>query len=62
MNPDELRRWAERAVVRPGADGGLEYPRVQWKCVGAMYAPGVGWRLVPGAEGWGNYFWAVRKL
>ncbi|KAK2796569.1 hypothetical protein FQN50_009514 [Emmonsiellopsis sp. PD_5] len=52
VNPEELRGWV-------GAGAGSE--RRRWKCVGAMYFPGVGWRMVPGAERWGNYFWAVQR-
>ncbi|EGD90923.1 3-demethylubiquinone-9 3-O-methyltransferase [Trichophyton rubrum D6] len=50
VNPEELRGWVE------GEGGGGE-----WRCVGAMYAPGMGWRMVPGAESWGNYFWGIRR-
>ncbi|KAI2028794.1 Hexaprenyldihydroxybenzoate methyltransferase, mitochondrial [Ophidiomyces ophidiicola] len=47
----ELRGWAEIE--------GVELAR--WRCVGAVYVPGVGWRLVAGLEEWGNYFWGVQK-
>ncbi|EZF30296.1 3-demethylubiquinone-9 3-O-methyltransferase [Trichophyton interdigitale H6] len=50
VNPEELRGWVE------GEGEGVE-----WRCVGAMYAPGMGWRMVPGAESWGNYFWGIRR-
>ncbi|KAM5470702.1 Hexaprenyldihydroxybenzoate methyltransferase, mitochondrial [Microsporum audouinii] len=52
VNPEELRRWAE-------IEGS---PNIEWRCVGAMYAPGLGWKMVPGSEQWGNYFWGIRKL
>jgi polyprenyldihydroxybenzoate methyltransferase/3-demethylubiquinol 3-O-methyltransferase len=32
------------------------------KCQGVMYVPGLGWKEVGGSEGWGNYFFAVRRL
>ena len=51
-------RAADTGVTR-GGPGALDGMR--WKCVGAIYVPGLGWKLVPGSEDWGNYFWAVRK-
>jgi 2-polyprenyl-6-hydroxyphenyl methylase/3-demethylubiquinone-9 3-methyltransferase len=90
VNPDELKGWAEDALVRDesrtksttvrearegaaaGGGGGAEplrgepvskaYTRATWKCVGTVYAPGLGWKLVPGSESWGNYFWGIQKL
>ncbi|KAK2788040.1 Hexaprenyldihydroxybenzoate methyltransferase, mitochondrial [Emmonsiellopsis sp. PD_33] len=56
VNPEELRGW-----VGAGAGAGAGNEKRRWKCVGAMYFPGVGWRMVPGAERWGNYFWAVQR-
>ncbi|KAK2861176.1 hypothetical protein FQN49_004467 [Arthroderma sp. PD_2] len=52
VNPEELHKWAE-------IEGSSN---IEWRCVGAMYAPGLGWKMVPGSEQWGNYFWAIRKL
>lgn len=51
-------RAADTGVSRGGA-GVAE--GMSWKCVGAVYVPGFGWKMVPGSEDWGNYFWAVRK-
>ncbi|KAF3481303.1 3-demethylubiquinone-9 3-methyltransferase [Arthroderma uncinatum] len=52
VNPEELHEWAE-------IEGSSN---IEWTCVGAMYAPGLGWKMVPGSEKWGNYFWGIRKL
>lgn len=66
VNPPELHSWAQEGLMR-AADSGVTRggPAVldgmQWKCVGAIYVPGLGWKLMPGSEDWGNYFWAVRK-
>lgn len=66
VNPPELRGWAEEALMR-AEDGGVTkggpgvLEGMRWKCVGAVYVPGFGWKMVPGSEEWGNYFWAVRK-
>ncbi|KAL4891070.1 3-demethylubiquinone-9 3-methyltransferase [Aspergillus ambiguus] len=66
VNPAELEGWAQEALMR-AADGaavraGSEALRgMRWKCAGVMYFPGLGWRMVPGSEDWGNYFWAVRR-
>ena len=66
VNPPELHSWAQEGLMRAadtgvtrGGPGALDGMR--WKCVGAIYVPGLGWKLVPGSEDWGNYFWAVRK-
>lgn len=53
INPSELRIWFERQEGW-GDNGGT-------KVLGAIYAPGLGWYSVPGAENWGNYFLGVRK-
>lgn len=66
VNPPEVKGWlqeglmraADTATVRGGAD---QVTGMQWKCVGAIYIPGFGWKMVPGSEDYGNYFWAVRK-
>ena len=31
------------------------------KAMGCIYAPGIGWKMVPGSEKWGNYFFAARR-
>lgn len=54
VNPNELREWMARGGVADAE--GIRF-------VGAVYVPGFGWRFVgsEGAEGLGNYFFAVRK-
>jgi len=66
VNPPELKSWAQEGLMRAadtgvsrGGPGVLEGMR--WKCVGTIYVPGFGWKIVPGSEDWGNYFWAVKK-
>ena len=53
INEQELRTFFR------GQDGWGRYggPKAQ----GCMYVPTVGWMMVPGGEGWGNYFFGVRK-
>ncbi|KAF2706277.1 hexaprenyldihydroxybenzoate methyltransferase mitochondrial precursor [Pleomassaria siparia CBS 279.74] len=52
VNEKELRTWfAKRGW---GSNGGM-------KTMGVMYVPGLGWKEVPGGEGWGNYFFGVRR-
>lgn len=53
INEQELRLFF-RALDGWGRDGGM-------KSQGCMYVPAVGWRMVPGGEKWGNYFFGVRK-
>lgn len=66
VNPSELHAWAQEGLMR-AADTGVsrggasQVDGMRWKCVGAVYVPGIGWRMVRGSEDWGNYFWAVRK-
>ncbi|KAJ5353781.1 hypothetical protein N7541_006345 [Penicillium brevicompactum] len=66
VNPPEVKSWLQEGLMR-AADtgvvrGGAEQVKgMQWKCVGAIYIPGFGWKMVPGSEDYGNYFWAVRK-
>ncbi|OCL12188.1 ubiquinone biosynthesis O-methyltransferase, partial [Glonium stellatum] len=50
VNEGELREWFGR---QQGWDG--------MKTMGVIYIPGLGWKEVPGGEGWGNYFFAVRR-
>ncbi|CAG7943572.1 unnamed protein product [Penicillium olsonii] len=66
VNPPEVKGWLQEGLMRaadtPTARGGAEQVKgMQWKCVGAIYIPGFGWKMVPGSEDYGNYFWAVRK-
>lgn len=52
VNEYELREWCLKKGL--GLNGGL-------KTMGVVYVPGFGWQEVPGVEGWGNYFFGVRK-
>ncbi|KAJ5129314.1 uncharacterized protein N7515_005353 [Penicillium bovifimosum] len=66
VNPDEVKGWLQEGLMRV-ADSGVyrggraEVEGMRWKCVGAVYVPGIGWKMVKGSEDWGNYFWAVRR-
>ncbi|CAI7612066.1 unnamed protein product [Penicillium pancosmium] len=66
VNPSELYSWAQEGLMR-AADtnvtraGPSALDGMRWKCVGTIYVPGLGWKIVPGSEDWGNYFWAVKK-
>ena len=53
INEQELRTFFR------GQDGWGRYggPKAQ----GCMYVPTIGWKMVPGGENWGNYFFGVRK-
>jgi 2-polyprenyl-6-hydroxyphenyl methylase/3-demethylubiquinone-9 3-methyltransferase len=66
VNPPELHAWAQEGLMRAadsattrGGPSTLE--GMKWKCMGTIYVPGLGWKMVPGSESWGNYFWAVKK-
>ncbi|KKK18449.1 hypothetical protein ARAM_007091 [Aspergillus rambellii] len=69
VNPDELEAWAQEGLMRVHdlekgnvTKAGSDALRgMRWKCSGVVYFPGLGWKIVPGSENWGNYFWAVRK-
>lgn len=37
-----------------GVDGGM-------RSMGCIYVPGLGWKMVPGGERWGNYFFGARR-
>ncbi|KAJ5168957.1 uncharacterized protein N7482_004551 [Penicillium canariense] len=66
VNPPELHAWAQEGLMR-AADTGVTrggpsaLEGMRWKCMGTIYVPGLGWKMVPGSESWGNYFWAVKK-
>ncbi|EEH36657.1 hexaprenyldihydroxybenzoate methyltransferase [Paracoccidioides lutzii Pb01] len=62
VNEDELKRWAGKGLreIDGSSDGG-DGTGMRWKCVGAIYFPGLGWKLIPGTERLGNYFWAVQR-
>ena len=53
VNEQELRTFFR------GQDGWGRYggPKAQ----GCMYVPTIGWKMVPGGQNWGNYFFGVRK-
>lgn len=66
VNPPEVKGWLQEGLMRAADSGTVrggaeQVDGMQWKCVGAIYIPGFGWKMVPGSEDYGNYFWAVRK-
>lgn len=66
MNPPELQAWAQEGLMRAADSstsrgGAAALEGMRWKCMGTIYVPGLGWKMVPGSESWGNYFWAVKK-
>lgn len=54
INPSELEEWFEN----DGGDRIWAPVRMQ----GVIYLPGVGWKMVNGSEGYGNYFFGIQKL
>ena len=50
IQPDEMRSWAAKQ-----AGWG------EWRVMGVIYVPGIGWREVQGSESWGNYFFGLRR-
>jgi len=57
INPDELHGWF-------GSDQG-EQGVSKWaelRTQGVVYLPGLGWKMIDGGEGWGNYFFGVQKI
>lgn len=53
INEGELSEWF-RGKHGWGAEGGMRRQ-------GVVFVPGLGWKIVPGGERWGNYFFGVRK-
>ena len=53
LNPGELTEFFRKQSGWAGP-GGLQV-------VGCPYVPGIGWKMVPGSEDWGNYFFGVRR-
>ncbi|KAI4187052.1 MAG: hypothetical protein L6R41_003078 [Letrouitia leprolyta] len=53
INEDELRTFFTKQQGW-AVNGGI-------KAMGCVYMPSLGWRMVPGGEQWGNYFFGVRK-
>ena len=54
IQPNELFQWARIQPELMAEEGG-------WKVMGVVYVPGIGWKEVAGSEGWGNYFFGVRR-
>ncbi len=50
INEEELRRFFR------GREGWSTM-----RSIGCVYVPGLGWKMVPGGERWGNYFFGVRR-
>lgn len=65
VNVDEVRGWAEDGLREEQSlevsDGRRGPIGTEWKCIGVIYVPGIGWKMMSGAENHGNYFFAVRK-
>ena len=57
IQPEELREWARKQEGLEFGSGG----KGGWEVMGVVYAPGLGWKEVRGSEGWGNYFFGMRK-
>ena len=53
INEEEMRRFFRVQNGWAGDDA--------IKSMGCVYVPAVGWRMVPGGEKWGNYFFGVRR-
>ncbi|OQO11082.1 hypothetical protein B0A48_05337 [Cryoendolithus antarcticus] len=54
IQPTEMRSWATK-------EADLDAEGIGWQVMGVVYVPGLGWKEVKGSEGWGNYFFGVRK-
>jgi polyprenyldihydroxybenzoate methyltransferase/3-demethylubiquinol 3-O-methyltransferase len=52
INEEEMRAW----FAKQGEEWG------EFRSVGVMYLPGVGWTEMKGLEGVGNYYFGVRRL
>ncbi|KLU88625.1 hexaprenyldihydroxybenzoate methyltransferase [Magnaporthiopsis poae ATCC 64411] len=57
VDAHELQRWFD---TRPTAEGWAG-PGSFSRCQGVVYVPGLGWKVVPGFERAGNYFFGIRK-
>lgn len=55
INPGELGGRFEKR-------GGKGESWGRMRTMGVIYLPGVGWKMVPGVEGLGNYFFGVQRL
>lgn len=54
INASELADWFER--------DGAGSTWAPMKTQGVVYLPGLGWKMVDGSEGYGNYFFGVQRL
>lgn len=57
VDAHELQRWFD---TRPAAEGWAG-PGSFSRCQGVVYVPGLGWKVIPGSERAGNYFFGIRK-
>ena len=53
INPNEMRSWFEDKAEGQWGD---------FQSLGVIYIPALGWKVVQGSEGWGNYFFGIQKL
>ena len=53
VNADELADWFSKKDGW-GSGGGI-------RVMGLVYVPGFGWKILPRAEKWGNYFFGIRR-
>lgn len=51
IQPKEMAEWA----AKQSGWG-------EWRVMGVVYVPGLGWKEVRGSEDWGNYFFGLRRL
>ncbi|KAI1631484.1 ubiquinone biosynthesis O-methyltransferase [Biscogniauxia mediterranea] len=59
LDERELREYFLNC--RPPAAGRSSGYWTEPRCMGVVYVPGLGWKVVPGSEKIGNYFFAVRR-
>lgn len=55
IQPQELQKWVRQQEDLAASDGN------GWEVMGVVYVPGFGWREIRGSEGWGNYFFGIKK-
>ncbi len=58
INPDELEGWFEKRSRQRDHEERWGNMKKQ----GVVYLPGLGWKMVPFSEGFGNYFFGVQRL
>ncbi|KAI1490214.1 ubiquinone biosynthesis O-methyltransferase [Biscogniauxia mediterranea] len=63
LDERELREYFLNRRQQGGGGGGSGggYYWTEPRCMGVVYVPGLGWKVVPGSEKIGNYFFAVRR-